>query len=75
MLAEDATVAAPDASSGAAAAAPTVFANRYEVRTLLGHGGMGAVFRVHDRELCSRTSRSRCSPAATRASSIGSAAR
>lgn len=28
-----------------------VIAGRYEVRALLGQGGMGAVFRVHDREL------------------------
>jgi len=30
---------------------PEVFADRYEVRALLGQGGMGAVFRVFDREL------------------------
>jgi serine/threonine protein kinase len=50
-LAEQPTVGLDDPGDEPARLAPAVFANRYEVRRVLGEGGMGTVYRVHDREL------------------------
>src|SRR5213595_3310513 len=41
----------PEVTGGSMFAVGDVIAQRYDVRALLGQGGMGAVFRVHDREL------------------------
>jgi tetratricopeptide (TPR) repeat protein/TolB-like protein len=41
----------PENTGATLFAAGDVIAGRYEVQALLGQGGMGAVFRVHDREL------------------------
>jgi serine/threonine-protein kinase len=41
----------PEITGATLFAAGDVIAARYEIHALLGQGGMGAVFRVHDREL------------------------
>lgn len=45
----DATIR--DATSGSAAATTSSLADRYELVALIGWGGMGNVYRAHDREL------------------------
>src|SRR5579872_6949354 len=37
--------------AGQSASPPPCIADRYEIRGLIGMGGMGSVYRVHDREL------------------------